>query len=71
MKLLNKNFFLIKVLIVGILFDYIKNEKEIDLSNEETYSINYIDKNVENNETNIYFFNIKKMQKLNSVYLLL
>ena len=64
MKLLNKNFFLIKVLIVGILFDYIKNEKEIDLSNEETYSINYIDKNVENNETNIYFFNIRKNAKI-------
>ena len=54
----------LRIFIIGILIYIIKSNKEINLNNEQRYTINYIDKNIKNNEMNIYFFILKKNAKI-------
>ena len=44
MKMINFNFSLNIIFIIGVVLKFVKNEKEINLNNEQMYSINYIDK---------------------------
>jgi hypothetical protein len=64
MKMMNFNFSLNIIFIIGVVLKFIKNEKEINLNNEQMYSINYIDKNIQNSETNIYKFILKRNAKI-------
>ena len=58
MKILN-SFITLNFLFI-IISKYTKCNKEIILNDEQNYSINYIDRNIQNNETNIYYFITKK-----------
>ena len=64
MKRKIKNCFLYKIFLLILLLKASICEKEIDLNDEQTYSFNYIDKNIENNELNIYYFTLPKTAKL-------
>ena len=64
MKMINFNYSLNIIFIIGFVLKFIKNEKEINLNNEQMYSINYIDKNIQNSETNIYKFILKRNAKI-------
>ena len=59
-----KNCFLYKIFLLILILKTSICEKEIDLRDEHTYSFNYIDKNIENNELNIYYFTLPKTAKL-------
>ena len=65
MKIEIKKYFYSKFFfIIFLTFNFINTDKEIDISNEQTYSVNYIDSNIQNNEENKYFFTLKKNAKM-------
>ena len=65
MKIEIKKYFYSKFFfIIFLTFNFIKTDKEIDISNEQTYSVNYIDRNIQNNEENKYFFTLMKNAKM-------
>ena len=63
-KKIKKYFSLKFFFIIALIFNFIKTDKEIDLSDEQNYSVNYIDRNIENYESNKYYFTLMKNAKM-------
>ena len=64
MKRKIKIFFFNTIFLLNLIIKVTKSEKEIDLNNEQAFSFNYVDKNIESDESNIYYFTLPKTAKL-------